>query len=260
MQPPPRAEPGILNWTSAIWVARAPDGRQTADLVSLSQMSRAFLQGTLEPDVEAAIVGEWAWENIRIVLARYASLAPTELTDVRNAGDPFGGAPEFELTLTMQRDLVGRSYPAHGALPPPTPPPMPASMPPPPPPRPMVASHFPPNWIAAPSLGEVFHPSLATPLPARLASLLYGVALFVAALVALVSIIAAFASLFSRLNDATEPRLVVLGLLVALAWLLGGGTVAAVVLLLGRAAAGVVLVASRIDEKLRDGLQEGRKP
>lgn len=229
----------MLTWTSPAWVARAPDGRQTADLVSLSQMSRAFRHGVLPPDVEVAVVGEGHWENIRLVLARHASLAPPGVADARDS------VPQLELTLTVQRDAIGR--PESGrtiAAARPQPPTVP------PPPRP--APEFLRRWGATPSLREVFDASLETPLPARLASLLYGAALVVAALAWLAAIIVGVASLFTRLNDANEPRLVVLAFLVGLAWVIGGVVVAAVVVVVGRAAAGVLLVAQRVDEKLRE--------
>lgn len=241
----------MLTWTSLAWVARAPDGRQTADLVSLSQMSQAFRHGALPPDVEAAMVGEWAWENIRLVLARYSSLAPPGTADTRGTD----GEPELELTLTVQRDAVGRVTSLSGVRPDSgrtfaaaRPHGLPVTMPP--PPRP--GQELPRRWPATPSLRDVLDWSLEPPLPARLASLLYVLALLVAGVLAVAAIIAGIYSLFERLNDATEGRMVVLALLVGLGWVLGGGLVAAVVVVLGRAAAGLVLVANRLDEKARD--------
>ena len=252
MQPPPRAEPGTLTWTALVWVARAPDGRQTADLVSLSQMSQAFRHGVLPPDVEVAIVGEWQWENIRLALARHATLAPPAGTDIR--GTESESLPRLELTLTMQKDALGRSNPPSGeransgrSIPiartqAATVPPAPLG----------AAPEFLRRWGATPSLREVLDPSLETPLTARLASLVYGAALVLAALSWLAAIIIGVASLFSRLNEANEPRLVVLALLVGIGWVLGGVVVAGVVVIMGRAAAGIMLVAQRVDEKLRE--------
>jgi hypothetical protein len=228
MQPPPRADPGALTWRSPAWVARSPDGRQTADLVSLSQMSRAFRFGMLPPDVEVAIVGEWQWENIRLVLARYASLAPP-------GGTEREGLPELELTLTVQKDAIAHRTPMQPTLPP----------------APRFASEFPRRWRAS-SLREVFDIPLETPLPPRLATLVYGAALVVAAVTWLTAIIAGIASLFSRLNDASDARTVTLAVLVGVGWVLGGVLLAAVIVIAGRAAAGVVLVAQRVDEKLSD--------
>ena len=60
MQPPPQAGEGQeLTWAARVWVARSPDGRSTAQPVSLSQLARAFAKGLLPPEVEVAIDGEW---------------------------------------------------------------------------------------------------------------------------------------------------------------------------------------------------------
>jgi hypothetical protein len=253
MQPPSRAEPGTLTWTSPAWVARDHDGRQTADLISLSQMSRAFRRGMLPPDVEVALAGEWNWENIRLVLARYASLAPPSAADVRGTDRATDSLPELELTLTVQKDSIGRAIPAperadsrsNIRVPPAAPVPTV-------PPAPRVPPEFPRRWSATPSLREVLDPSLEPPFPPRLASILYGTALVLAAAAALAAVVIGIASLFARLNEASDPRMVVLALLVGIGWLLGGGLAAAVIVVVGRAAAGVVLVAQRIDERLRE--------
>jgi hypothetical protein len=253
MQPPPRADPGTLSWTSLVWVARAPDGRQTSELVSLSQMSRAFRRGELPPDVEVAIAGEWHWENIRLALARHASLAPPGAADERGTDRGPDSLPDLELTLTVQRDSIGRSAAHAGAHAEsgtriPAAPAAPSTMPP----GPQTVAEFPRRWPATPSLREVFDSSFATPLPARLASLVYAAALAVAAAVVLVAIIAGLTALFARMNEASEPRMETLAVLVGLGWVLGGLLVAAVVVILGRAAAGMVLVGQRVDERLQE--------
>jgi hypothetical protein len=247
MQPPPRADPGTLSWTSLVWVARAPDGRQTSDLVSLSQMSRAFRRGELPPDVEVAIAGEWHWENIRLALARHASLAPPGAADDRGTDRGPDSLPDLELTLTVQRDSIGRARAESGTRIPAAPA-APSTMPP----GPRTVAEFPRRWPATPSLREVFDSSFATPLPARLASLVYAAALAVAAAVVLVAIIAGLTALFARMTEAHEPRMETLAVLVGLGWMLGGLLVAAVVVILGRAAAGMVLVGQRVDEMLQE--------
>jgi hypothetical protein len=238
MQPPSRADTGTLSWTSLAWVARAPDGRQTSDLVSLSQVSRAFRRGELPPDVEVAIAGEWHWENIRLALARHASLAPPDAADDRGTDRRPDSLPDLELTLTVQRDSIGRSAApvARSTVPP----------------GPRTVSELARRWPATPSLRQVFDSSFATPLPAPLASLVYAAALAVAAAVLLVAIIAGLTTLFTRMNEASEPRTETLAVLVGLGWVLGGLLVAAVVVILGRAAAGMVLVGQRVDERLQE--------
>ena len=45
----------VMTWTSRVWFARNAMGGQTREPSSLSQMSRAFRQGVLSPDVEVGI-------------------------------------------------------------------------------------------------------------------------------------------------------------------------------------------------------------
>jgi hypothetical protein len=242
MQPPPQAGEGHeLTWATRVWVARSPDGRSTAQPVSLSQLARAFAKGLLPPEVEVAIDGEWIWENIRIVLARHAELAPPQAHDSGHFSDSF---PQLELTLTVQKDAIMPNLPAI-----PSPAPLPAVAAP---PRAMQTTTIPPSAGAAPAARELLDFSFATPLPARLAPLIYGAAVLAAALTFLGALIYGLVSMVERLGEAYEARMVVLALLAGLSWIVCGAVVAATLVLVGRAFAGMVLIARRIEEGLRD--------
>jgi len=245
MQPPSQAGEGHeLTWASRVWIARSPDGRSTAQPVSLSQLARAFRKGLLPPEVEVALDGEWVWENIRIVLARYAELAPPQAHDSGHYSD---GLPQLELTLTVQKDALVHGVPANAPLPAAAP--LPAVSPP---PRTAMTPTVPPRAEAAPAAGELLDFSFATPLPARLAPLLYGIAVLVAGLVLVGAVIFGLVAMVERLAEAYEPRMTVLALLVGLSWIVGGAVAAGAIALVGRAFAGLILVARRIEEGLRD--------
>jgi hypothetical protein len=242
MQPPPQAGEGQeLTWAARVWVARSPDGRSTAQPVSLSQLARAFAKGLLPPEVEVAIDGEWIWENIRVVLARYAELAPPHAHDSGHYSDSF---PQLELTLTVQKDALMPNLPA-----------FPADAPLPNvtgPPRVTQTNTVPPSADAAPAARELLDFSFATPLPARLAPLIYGAAVLVAGLTLLGAVIYGLVTMVERLGEAYEARMVVLALLAGLSWIVCGAVAAGAIVLVGRAFAGLVLVARRIEEGLRD--------
>jgi hypothetical protein len=243
MQPPPQAGEGHeLTWAARVWIARSPDGRSTAQPVSLSQLARAFRRGMLPPEVEVALDGGWVWENIRIVLARHAELAPPQAPDSAHYSDSF---PELELTLTVQKDALPNmpAIPAAG--------PLPAISGP---PRTMLTPTIPPSAGASPAARELLDFSFATPLPARLAPLIYGASVLVAGLMLLGAVIYGLVSMVERLGEAYEARMVVLALLVGLSWIVCGAVAAGTVVLVGRAFAGLVLVARRIEEGLRDRL------
>jgi hypothetical protein len=238
MQPPPQAGEGHeFTWASRVWIARSPDGRSTAQPVSLSQLARAFRRGLLPPEVEVALDGEWVWENIRIVLARHAELAPPHAHDSGQFPDSF---PQLELTLTVQKDVMMPAIPGMPGLPDVVAPPA------------RLSPTVPPRASVEPAARELLDFSFATPLPARLAPLLYGAAVVVAGLTLLGAVIIGLTSMVERLGEAYEARLVVLAVLVGLVWVIGGAVVAAAIVLVGRSFAGLVLVARRIEEGLRD--------
>jgi len=242
MQPPPQAGEGHeLTWASRVWIARSPDGRSTAQPVSLSQLARAFRRGLLPPEVEVALDGEWVWENIRIVLARHAELAPPHAHDSGHYSDSF---PQLELTLTVQKDALMPAMPAIPAAPP-----LPDVVAP--APARMVPT-VPPRASMEPAARELLDFSFSTPLPARLARLLYGAALVVASLTMLATLVFGLTTMVERLGEAYEPRMVVLALLAGLTWVVCGCVAAGTIVLVGRAFAGLVLVARRIEEGLRD--------
>ncbi|HEX8795882.1 MAG TPA: hypothetical protein VF765_33265 [Polyangiaceae bacterium] len=265
---------GAMTWTSRIWFARNGKGGQTREPSSLSQMSRAFRQGVLAPDVEVAIDGVWVWENVRLVLARYASLAPPNAHDLRESGRASEGFPELELTLTGQHDGMPLppessddvTVPAPG---PPVPvvPPMAAPLPAPRPPLP----HLPPPPAvpalderarrAAPTIPPVGPRSFApndgvesafdVAIPERLPNYVFLACVAVAVLALLVGGGIGVQACSERLADAVDARTTLIAVLVGLAWLLGSTVVAAAIAVLGRAAAGILLVARKIDERPR---------
>lgn len=265
MQPPPAAggpSAPAMTWTSPVWFARNPEGRQTREPSSLSQMARAFRQGALSPDVEVAIGGEWVWENVRLVLARYASLAPPSAHDQRETGRGSEGFPELELTLTAphagappdEGDDV--TVPAPGP-PVPLPGPAPASLPP-PPAMPAfddrarrIAPTMPPT-LARPSVEPAgAEATFDVAIPPGLPNLVFYACAALAVLVLLVGGGFGVQACSDRLIDAVDARTTLIAVLVGLAWLLGGAVVAAAIAVLGRAAAGVLLVARKLEERTR---------
>jgi hypothetical protein len=263
-----------MTWTAHVWFARNASGGQTREPSSLSQMSRAFRQGVLSPDVEVAIEGEWVWENLRLVLARYASLAPPNAHDVRESGRvPPEGFPELELTLTGE---VGPPSATHRSedvtVPAPGPPvvvaPTPAPLPPPAlPPPPRLPSAPPlPSFEGHPSRHASTMPPAAhrtTPpsnapesafdeaIPPRLPSLVFLSCAGVAGLVLLIGMGEGIQSCNDRVADAVDARTTLIAVLVGLGWLLGGGVLAIAIALFGRAAAGVLLVARKMEDETR---------
>lgn len=277
MQPPSSANgpsDRAMTWTSRVWFARST-GRQTREPSSLSQMSRAFRQGVLAPDVEVAIDGEWVWENVRLVLARYASLAPTNAHDLRESGRASEGFPELELTLTGQLD--GAHSPPESSddvtVPTPGPPvpapvplaaPRPAPLPPPPhlPSPPAVPAFEERARRAAPTMPPVgprsfapdegrAEPAFDVAIPARLPSLVFLSFAAVAIVVFLVGAGLGVQACSDKLADAVDARTTLIAVLVGLAWLLGSAVVAAAIALLGRAAAGILVVVRKLDERPR---------
>ena len=261
-----------MTWTSRVWFARNALGGQTREPSSLSQMSRAFRQGVLSPDVEVAVEGEWVWENLRLVLARYASLAPPNAHDVRESGRVPEGFPELELTLTGQMDPpppTNRSEdvtvpapgppviaPAPGLLPPPTP------LPPPlPPPAPLpsfddrakrTVPTVPPAGPRSPlALNDGAESPFDVAIPPRLPSVVFLSSAAVAGLVLLVGGGLGIESCSDRLADAVDARTTLIAVLVGLAWLVAGAVVATAIAVRGRAAAGVLLGARKRDESSR---------
>src|ERR1700677_4070048 len=116
MQPPSQAGRGQeLMWGSRVWIARSPDGRSTAEPVSLSQLARAFARGQVPPECEVARDSDRVWENIRVVLARYADLAPPHAHESGRFSDSI---PQLELTLTVQKDSLSNPPPAASDGPP----------------------------------------------------------------------------------------------------------------------------------------------
>lgn len=278
MQPPSAAggpSARVMTWTSRVWFARNASGRQTREPSSLSQMSRAFRQGVLSPDVEVAIDGEWVWENVRLVLARYASLAPPNAHDLRESGRGSEGFPELELTLTGQLDSAPPPPPPESSddvtVPAPGPPvavPQPVSLPAPLPPLPHLPA--PPAAPAAleerarralPTLPPAGPRSLApndagesafdVAIPERLPSLVFISCAAVAVLVVLVGGGVGVQACSDKLADAVDARTTLIAVLVGLAWLIGSAVLAAAIAVLGRAAAGILLVARRIDRRPR---------
>ncbi len=264
MQPPA----GAMTWTSRVWFARSANGRQTREPSSLSQMSRAFRQGVLSPDVEVAIDGEWVWENMRLVLARYASLAPPNAHDVRDNGRASEGFPELELTLTGQHD--------GGPLPPessddvtvPAPgPPVAAPLPPPTPPLPQfpsapplpsfeerarrTAPTMPPTQPRSFAPTDRPEPAFDVAIPPRLPNFVFLSCAGVAVLVLLVGGGIGVQACADKLADAVDVRTTLIAVLVGLSWLIGSAVVATAIAVFGRAAAGILLVARKIDERPR---------
>jgi hypothetical protein len=265
-----------MTWTSRVWFVRNALGAQTREPSSLSQMSRAFRQGVLAPDAEVAVEGEWVWENVRLVLARYASLAPPNAHDLRDGGRDAEGFPELELTLTGQLDpppsgAVARSedvtVPAPGPpvpVPAPVPGPLPPpSLPPPPrfpssPPLPSFDEHenravptVPPAMPRSMPPGNGVESPFDVAIPARLPSFVFLSCAAVAGLVLLVGGGLGIESCSDRLADAVDARTTLIAVLVGLGWLLAGAVVAAAIAVLGRAAAGILLVVRKLDEEKR---------
>jgi hypothetical protein len=275
MQPPTGAGEPIdpaMTWTSRVWFARNSIGGQTREPSSLSQMSRAFRQGVLSPDVEVAIDGEWVWENVRHVLARYASLAPPNAHDLRESGRMSDGFPELELTLTGQMDPPPPPGPTSRSedltVPAPGPPvvvspvgPLPPRTLPPPPPLPPPAplpsfDDRPARTVpTVPPAGPRSMPAnvgseslLDVPIPPRLPNLVFLSSSAVAAIVLLAGGGIGIESCNDRLVDAIDARTTLIAVLVGLAWLIAGAVVAITIALLGRAAAGVLLIVRKMDE------------
>lgn len=285
MQPPNGAggPSAAMTWTSRVWFARSANGRQTREPSSLSQMSRAFRQGVLSPDVEVAVDGEWVWENVRHVLARYASLAPPNAHDLRESGRASEGFPELELTLTGQHDGLPQppessddvTVPAPGppvpfpAAPLPAPTPLPAPLPAPAAPLPRL-----PLPAAVPVLDERARRAAPTmppvgprsipptdggeaafdvAIPPRLPQQVFLACVAVAGLVLLVGAGLGVEACVDRLADAVDARTTLIALLVGLAWLVGGAVVGGAVAVLGRAAAGILLVVRKIDGRTLRG-------
>jgi hypothetical protein len=261
-----------ITWTSRVWFARNASGAQTREPSSLSQMSRAFRQGVLSPDVEVAIEGEWAWENVRLVLARYASLAPPNAHDVRESGRASEGFPELELTLTGQRDgpLPAPESGDDVTVPAPGPPvvvpapfPRPAPLPPPPhvPPAPALPALDERARRALPTMPPVAPRALepdAGPqagfdvaIPERLPSLVFLSCAAAAVLVLLVGGGLGVAACSDKLAEAVDARTTLIAVLVGLVWLVGSAVVAAAIAVLGRAAAGILVVARKVDQRSR---------
>ncbi len=261
MQPPPQAGRGHeLTWGARVWLARSPDGRSTAEPVSLSQLARAFARGQVPPECEVAREGDPAWENIRAVLARYAELAPPHSHDSGRFSDSI---PQLELTLTVQKDSLTGSAPVPQLAPDASPLPsfplssaeLPASMGSPPLPtfgRPVEVPTFPPAAPATAAEGDLFDFTFATPLPARLAPLIHGAGVLVGGLTLAAALILGITSMVEQLGQADDARTVVLALLEGLAFIVGGVAVAGSILVLGRALAGLVVTARRIEEALRN--------
>jgi len=259
-----------MTWTSRVWFARNASGAQTREPSSLSQMSRAFRQGVLSPDVEVAIDGEWVWENVRLVLARYASLAPPNAHDARETGRASDGFPELELTLTGQMDsppAINRNEDV--TVPAPGPPvvvaPSPGPLPPPPlPPPPRLPSGPPlpsfegqPSRVVStipPAAPRTTRPSAGAEsafdeaIPSRLPSFVFLSCAAVAGLVLLVGAGMGIESCSDRVADAVDARTTLIAVLVGLGWLLAGVVVAAAIVALGRAAAGILLVVRKMDD------------
>jgi len=260
----------VMTWTSRVWFARNASGAQTREPSSLSQMSRAFRQGVLSPDVEVAIDGEWVWENVRLVLARYASLAPPNAHDARETGRASDGFPELELTLTGQMDsppAINRNEDV--TVPAPGPPvvvaPSPGPLPPPPlPPPPRLPSGPPlpsfegqPSRVVStipPAAPRTTRPSAGAEsafdeaIPSRLPSFVFLSCAAVAGLVLLVGAGMGIESCSDRVADAVDARTTLIAVLVGLGWLLAGVVVAAAIVALGRAAAGILLVVRKMDD------------
>jgi hypothetical protein len=233
--------------------------------VSLSQLARAFARGQVPPECEVARDSDRVWENIRVVLARHADLAPPHAHETGRFSDSL---PQLELTLTVQKDALTASNP-HSTAPPAAPdgPPLPsfplssAELPSSPVSavpqipaytRPVDVSTVPPAAGAGPGEGDLFDFTFATPLPARLAPLLHGAAVLVGGLTLAGALILGITTMVERLGEADDARTVVLGLLEGLAWIVGGGAVAGSVVVVGRAFAGLVITARRIEEALRE--------
>lgn len=270
MQPPAGAggpSARAMTWTSRVWFARSAGGRQTREPSSLSQVSRAFRQGVLSPDVEVAIDGEWVWENVRLVLARYAALAPPNAHDVRDNGRDFEGFPELELTLTGQHD--GGPPPESSddvTVPAPGPPvavPLRAPTPPLPqfpsaPPLPSfderarrAAPTMPPTQPRSFPPDDRPEPAFEVAIPPRLPNLVFLSFAGVAVLVLLVGGGIGVQACADKLADAVDARTTLIAVLVGLSWLIGGAVVATAIAVFGRAVAGVLLVARKIDQKPR---------
>ena len=264
----------VMTWTSRVWFARNASGGQTREPSSLSQMSRAFRQGVLSPDVEVAIDGEWVWENVRLVLARYASLAPPNAHDARETGRSSEGFPELELTLTGQMDPPSATNRNEDlTVPAPGPPvvvaPSPGPLPPPalpPPPRlpsspPLPSFEGQPSRVVStvpPAAPRTMRPSegagspFEEAIPPRLPHLVFLSCAAVAGLVLLVGAGMGIESCSDRVADAVDARTTLIAVLVGLGWLLAGVVVAAAIATLGRAAAGILLVARKMDDDTRD--------
>jgi hypothetical protein len=229
---PPGAAPEPMTWAARVWQARSLDGRETTGAVSLSQISRAFQKGVLGPDVEVSRVGTESWENVRLVLARYASLAP----DVGRRGDSDASAAP-ELTLTVQRDV---------------------------PPRPPAPSRTeldqpaaaPPPVQAVPLVTHLLDFSFAAPIMPRIARHLFLVVVGAAALCVVAGIGAGVFSLVTRLGSEAESGSAGLGLLLLFAWAIGGAAAGAATLVLGRVAIEALLalfkIGAYVDARARD--------
>jgi hypothetical protein len=257
-----------MTWTSRVWFARNATGAQTREPSSLSQMSRAFRQGVLSPDVEVAIDGEWAWENVRLVLARYASLAPPNAHDARESGRTSEGFPELELTLTGQMDPPPPDRNDDLTVPAPGPPvmaPVPGPLPAPalpPPPRlpsgpPLPSFEGQPSRVVStipPAAPRTTRPkggaesAFDEAIPSRLPYLVFLSCAAVAGLVLLVGAGMGIESCSDRVADAVDARTTLIAVLVGLGWLLAGAVVAAAIAALGRAAAGILLVVRKMDD------------
>jgi hypothetical protein len=229
--------------------------------VSLSQLARAFARGQVPPECEVAREGDRVWENIRAVLARHADLAPPHAHDSGRFSDSL---PQLELTLTVQKDALTANAPVPHAAPegPPLPSfplsaaelpstPMSSALPRPTYARPVEVPTVPPAAVAGPGEGDLFDFTFATPLPARLAPLLHGAAVLVGGLTLAGALILGITSMVERLGEADDARTVVLALLEGLAWIVGGSAIAGSIVLVGRAFAGLVITARRIEESLR---------
>jgi len=200
------------------------------------------------------------WENIRTVLARHADLAPPQTHDSGRYSDSI---PQLELTLTVQKDSLTGSVPLPQGVPDGSPLPsfplssaeLPPSMASPALPtfgRPVEVPTFPPAAPTTSAEGDLFDFTFATPLPARLAPMIHGAAVLVGGLTLAAALILGITSMVEQLGQADDARTVVLALLEGLAWIVGGVAVAGSILVLGRAFAGLVVTARRIEEALRD--------
>jgi len=234
--------------------------------VSLSQLARAFARGQVPPECEVARDSDRVWENIRVVLARYADLAPPHAHESGRFSDSI---PQLELTLTVQKDSLTTS--AGHSIPPPAAsdgPPLPsfplssAELPSPASAVPQIPSYtrpvevptVPPAAGAGPGEGDLFDFTFAIPLPARLAPLIHGAAVLVGGLTLAGGLILGITTMVERMGEADDARTLVLGLLEGLAWIVGGGAVAGTIVVVGRAFAGLVITARRIEETLRERL------